>query len=291
LIIPRSPTNVTRSAPKRAAALLSCEENVLTSEVSPANSSIDSGRPSASQQADHDLTLARLAIPVVAEGGEGVPLALQIRAGHVVEEHVRRRRREQPALDIGLMLRQPIQIGVEIIFVEADHAERRSRSMAARQANRRQPRALVEHAGNHLPQRQLALPIRAQGRNDAEIARRLRQQPDRPHRGTLDQLQPAFGGARHHAGQVRLVPERQPDRLDLLRLAMGEVGDRAMLDLARLAIGLAQQVAGVGFAVQSGGRTIDEHYDYEHAIKINKIHGTPSLLVATFFAQKRHSTH
>jgi len=44
----RSPTKVTRSAPKRAAALLSCEEKVLTSEVLPGNTSIDSGRPSAS---------------------------------------------------------------------------------------------------------------------------------------------------------------------------------------------------------------------------------------------------
>jgi hypothetical protein len=46
---------------------------------------------------------------------------------------------------------------------------------------------------------------------------------------------------------------------------MREVGDRAMLDLAPLAIGLAQQVAGVGFTVQTGGRAIDEHYDYEYA--------------------------
>ena len=63
------------------------------------------------------------------------------------------------------------------------------------------------------------------------------------------------------------VPERKPDRLDFLRLAMGEVGDRAMLDLARLAIRLAQQVTRVGFAVQPGGRTVYEHYDYEYAMK------------------------
>jgi hypothetical protein len=59
------------------------------------------------------------------------------------------------------MLRQPIQIGVEIVLVEADHAERRAGGVAARQTHRRQARALVEHAGDDLPQRQLALPIRA----------------------------------------------------------------------------------------------------------------------------------
>ena len=143
------------------------------------------------------------------------------------------------------MLRQPIQIGVEIVFVEADHAERHARRVAARQAHRRQARALVQNARDDLPQRQLALPIRAQGGDDAEVAGQLRQQPNRPHRGTLDQLQRPLGRRRDHPGQVRLVPEREPDRLHFLGLAMGEVGDRAVLDLAGLAIGLAQQVARV----------------------------------------------
>jgi hypothetical protein len=43
---------------------------------------------------------------------------------------------------------------------------------------------------------------------------------------------------------------------------MGEIGERSMLDLAVLAIGLAQQVAGVGLAVQAGDRAVDEHYGY-----------------------------
>ena len=45
-------------APKRAAALLSCEENVLTSDVLPANSSIDDGRPSTSHR--RPITIWRL---------------------------------------------------------------------------------------------------------------------------------------------------------------------------------------------------------------------------------------
>ena len=58
LIMPRSPTKVTRSAPKRLAALLNCEENVLTSDVLPLKTSIDSGRPSAS--ASRPITIWRL---------------------------------------------------------------------------------------------------------------------------------------------------------------------------------------------------------------------------------------
>src|SRR5271170_7146601 len=118
------------------------------------------------QEADHDLALARLAIPVVAEGGERVLLAFQISAGHVVEKHIRRRRRlslsKQPGLDIRLMLRQPIEIGVEIVFVEADHAERRARRVAARQAHGRQARALVQNARDDLPS--ASLPCRSEPR-------------------------------------------------------------------------------------------------------------------------------
>ena len=155
------------------------------------------------EQADHDLAFARLAIPVVAERGEGVVLAFEVCAGHVVEEDVGRRGRfspgEQPALDVGLVVRQPIQIGVEIVLVEADHAERRADGVAARQTHRRQPRALIEHARDDLPQRQLALSVRAQGGDDAELARQLGEKPNRPHRRALPQLRPALDGGRQDA--------------------------------------------------------------------------------------------
>ena len=205
------------------------------------------------EQADHDLPLARLAIAIVAEGGEGVVLALQIRAGHVVEKDIRRRHHlslsKQPAFDVLLMVRQPIEIGVEVVFVETDHAQRRADGVTARQTNRRQTRALIERAGDDLPQRQLALPVRAQGRHEAEFARQLIEDPDRPNRGTLLQLQPPLAGGRQDARQVFLVLQRQADRLDLLRLAMGEVAEGPMFDLAVLAVGFAQQVARVGLAV------------------------------------------
>ena len=61
---------------------------------------------------------------------------------------------EQPSLDGRLMLRQPIQIGVEIVLVEADHG-----AGGVRTADRREP--LVEDTGDDLPQGRPALPIRA----------------------------------------------------------------------------------------------------------------------------------
>jgi hypothetical protein len=131
--------------------------------------------------------------------------------------------------------------------------------VAARQANRRQTRALIEHASHDLPERQLALPIGAQGGNEAEFARQLIEHPDRPDRGTLFQLRLALASRRENASQVALMLERQPDRLHLLRLAIGEVGEGSMFDLSVLAIGLAQEMAGVGLAVDGGDRAVDEH--------------------------------
>ena len=218
------------------------------------------------EQADDDLALARLAIAVVAERCEGVVLAFEVCAGHVVEKDVGRRGcffpGEQPALDVGLAVGQPIQIGVEIVFVEPGHPERRADGMTAREAHRRQPRALIEHAGDDLPERQLALSARTQGGDDAEFARQLGKHPNRPHRRALLQLRPALDGGRQDAGQVALVLQRQPDRLHLFRLAMAEIGERPMLDLAILAIRFAQQMAGVGLAVETGDRAVDEHYGY-----------------------------
>ncbi len=104
--------------------------------------------------------------------------------------------------------------------------------------------------------RQLALPIGAQGGDEAEFARHLRQNPNRPHRGTLLQLRPALAGGRQHAAQIAFVFQRQPDRLELFRFVVREVGQRSMLDIAVLAIGLAQQVAGVSLAVEASDRTV-----------------------------------
>src|SRR5271154_3893522 len=72
---------------------------------------------------------------------------------------------------------------------------------------------------------------------------------------------------------------------------MGEVGDGAVLDLARLAIGLAQQVARVGLAVQAGGRAVDEHYDYEYAIKPTESQYNATIISGYLFRAKRPSTH
>ena len=124
---------------------------------------------------------------------------------------------------------------------------RRARRMAARQTHRRQAGALVENARDDLPQRQLALPIRAQGGDDAEVAGQLRQQPNRPHRGTFWTNSSALSAAAATI-PARSALCRSASRIasHFLRLAMGEVGDRAVLDLAGFAIRISRSKCGAG---------------------------------------------
>ena len=79
--------------------------------------------------------------------------------------------------------------------------------MAARQPHRRQPRALIEHAGDDLPERQLALPIRAQGGDEAEFRANWARTHTAP---TIDPVSaPAtLDGGRQDAAQVPLVFQR-----------------------------------------------------------------------------------
>src|SRR5271170_6913234 len=63
------------------------------------------------------------------------------------------------------------------------------------------------------------------------------------------------------------------------------------LDLAGFAIGLAQQVARVGLAVEAGGRAVDEHYDYEYAIKPTRCQHNAMIISGYIFRAKTPSTH
>jgi len=62
-----------------------------------------------------------------------------------------------------------------------------------------------------------------------------------------------------------LVLEGKPDGGDFFRGAFGEVGKGAVLDLPSLAVGLAQEDAGVNLAADANLAGVEIHY--EHACK------------------------
>jgi hypothetical protein len=66
---------------------------------------------------------------------------------------------------------------------------------------------------------------------------------------------------------------------------MGQVGDGAMLDLALVAIGLAQQGAGIRFAIAVNGGDINVHSGYYHShIRIDSQDHIMQYLVDTNYA-------
>jgi hypothetical protein len=64
-----------------------------------------------------------------------------------------------------------------------------------------------------------------------------------------------------------------------------------MLDLAGLAIGLAQQVARIGVAAEAGGRAVDKHYDYQYAMKHTGSQYNAMIISGYIFRAKTPSTH
>ena len=60
-------------------------------------------------------------------------------------------------------------------------------------------------------------------------------------------------------GEVAFVFERQADGGDFRFRVAGKVGDGPMPDLAVVAIGMAEQVGGVGFAVDGLVDGVDSH--------------------------------
>jgi hypothetical protein len=67
------------------------------------------------QEDNNDLPLASFAVAIIAEGAQGVFLAFEIATGDIVEKQTLRRPlvSEKPLFNIGLLVGEPIQIGIE----------------------------------------------------------------------------------------------------------------------------------------------------------------------------------
>ena len=159
------------------------------------------------QQADDHLFFAFLAVAVVAVGPQGVVVSFQIAAGHIVEKQLwfacSTPGGKQLLLDGLLVLAQPSEIGVQIIFIKATaHAQDLGGGMRLSQAHGGEARSLIEHAGQDLPERQTACEVGTEGRVDAQVASGLKERPDGTDRGALEELDLV---ERSEDGEVALV--------------------------------------------------------------------------------------
>jgi hypothetical protein len=215
------------------------------------------------QQADDELFLALLAVAVIAEGGQQVLDALEVGAGDIVEKQLRGRRAiaaaEQPLFDRGLALGEPGEVGIQMVLVEGVEPEDLADRMPPGQAHGAEAGALIHEPGQDLPQRQSPLAVSAQYLGDAESVGDGVEAKHGAHAVAFD-----HGHVVHRAQhrQIAFMLERELDGGDFLVGAVGEVGERALLDLAVFAVRMAQEMAGVGFAALVGDGGVDMHSDY-----------------------------
>ena len=136
-------------------------------------------------------------------------------------------------LDPLLLARQPVQRGVQVVLVELAQPQHVAHRVLPRPAHRRQPRPAVGDARQDQEQVQLAFRGGAQHPRDAHLVSQ-----------ELEREQDAENLAADHvaAGPVVELALAQPFHgREPLRRPLCQVGDGARLDLAALAVGLAEQ--------------------------------------------------
>ena len=194
------------------------------------------------QQADHQLPPVAATVSAVTVTGQWTTAALEIGGGHVVEHQraVLEVTACELVFDERLLAAEPVEGGVD--FACGDTAEAQcfpqqvGSGFAVEHARGGQFGSRVEQPGDDEPQRQVAAALgRAAGQQVVEADApgggqrsedvAMRQRPADLEAGLADRGQ-------------RIATQRGAQGLDAFDRQLGEVGQRAVLDLAVLAIGL-----------------------------------------------------
>ena len=204
------------------------------------------------QQAEDDLRPVAAMISAVAELRQFAPPPLQIARGDIVEHQhaILEMALGQGLLDAGLAAAQEIEGGVEFVLIDlaqAEHgAERVGGGRLAELARGRQLGGRFDDPGDDHGEDQPGPALRSvrQRLVEPEPAQRPERGGDMAMRQRAGDLE-ALGSERHEG----LVGEYPAQAVDLRLRPVGEVGERAGLDLAFLAIALAQEDGGRRIAV------------------------------------------
>ena len=228
------------------------------------------------EKPDDDLLFSRLAIAVVAPGSQGVVVTFQIAAGNVIEEKigaaVGMKMFKEALFDKGLVLGQPSQVWVELIFVKRVQAKDVAGGMGASQTDGAEAGTLLNGPCDDLPQSQSALAVATQGVDDAGALSQRVKHPDSAEAKPLAQDQRIWSG-RLERVEIFLMFESQLNGFDFLVGASGEIGDSAVFDFSILAVGLAKQDAAIGFAVDRGFGAVEIHSGHILCVVVVYVNG------------------
>ena len=242
------------------------------------------------QQADHQLRPVAAAVSAVTVTCQWTAAAFEIGRCHVVE-HERAVLEVAPCelvFDEALLAAEPVQGGVD--FASADAAEadgfpqRVTGGFAVEHPRGGQFRCRVEQPSDDEPQRQVAaalgcaagqqiVEVDAPGGGQGRKHVAMRQRPADLEAGPADRGQ-------------RITAQRGAQSINALDRQLGEVGQRAVLDLAVLAVGLAQQERGAGVAVGDLGDVHEASDQTDSAgVKGNRVVCLTTCLVSFLLSQ------
>ena len=213
------------------------------------------------QQSVNDLHLPCLSVARIAERGQRVADAFQVAAGDVVQIQVGLpsavTEAEQAIFNLLLVLGQPVQIVVQIVFIKVLQFQDVASGVGVGQPYGGKSGTLFQDACEYLPQSSLAVLGRAQGMHQADALSNL---PERRHGPARDSL--LDGDVLVDVAEllkVVLVLESELDGPDLGLGAVRQVGESAVGNFPVLAEGLAEQVSGVLLAADGVSAGVDEH--------------------------------
>jgi hypothetical protein len=135
--------------------------------------------------------------------------------------------------------RQPLQVLIERLFITRVSAQHVTGRVGHRQPHGREARAVIEHPGEHVPQRQVACACRAQRLGDPPASGDVVNRPHRPKRRPWRQRDRVLDGPQ--VLQLPLGSQGKPDRFDRGLGPMPDSGTCAVEDLAVGALRRAPQ--------------------------------------------------
>src|SRR5712691_6651240 len=138
--------------------------------------------------------------------------------------------------------------------------------MGHRQTHSREARALIDHAGDHLPQRQFPFAGCAKSLFYPQASGDVVHGPHGTKRHPLLQCDRVLDGPK--VLELSLMSQGKPHRFDLRLGTMAHIRNGAMEYLAVGAIRLAQQMPRIRFAITGDARSIDIHSGYYNSVFI-----------------------
>src|ERR1700726_3028073 len=227
------------------------------------------------EQPIDDLPFAAFAVTAGAELGERTAAAFQVARRHVVEHQCAAAEMSfgEGRLDRRLAYRQPVEGPIELVLIDQPETELLAKA-GSRGVRRQRPGGGklgpgIEDATDHQGQDEVAaaVAVRAEQPIEADLARGAEGRVDMTMRQRADD-----GNGILVLGNNGAAFEQCLEAGDPLVRPVGEVQERALLDLARLAVALAQQdgrgrvAIGDGFDIH--GNIIAMFLAYESKILI-----------------------